>query len=120
LILSYGHSADLQRLLDPAQGWIPKVGVQGVLMSATMTNDVESLKGWALRSPVSSRDFGSPTLQDRHLIFVFAGYSHVNRADFVIAIDAILHDDIRIGQIPLTLRPAETQIGEGQGPDLRQ
>ena len=53
LILSYGHSADLQRLLDPAQGWIPKVGVQGVLMSATMTNDVESLKGWALRSPVS-------------------------------------------------------------------
>lgn len=45
LILSYGHSADLQRLLDPAQGWIPKVGVQGVLMSATMTNDVESLKG---------------------------------------------------------------------------
>ncbi|KAJ9125252.1 hypothetical protein QFC22_000207 [Naganishia vaughanmartiniae] len=51
LILSYGHSADLQRLLDPAQGWIPKVGVQGVLMSATMTNDVESLKGWALRSP---------------------------------------------------------------------
>ncbi|KAJ9127848.1 hypothetical protein QFC24_000132 [Naganishia onofrii] len=51
LILSYGHSADLQRLLDPAQGWIPKVGVQGVLMSATMTNDVESLKGWALRNP---------------------------------------------------------------------
>ena len=53
LILSYGHSADVQRLLDPSQGYVPRVGVQGVLMSATMTNDVQALKGLALRNPVS-------------------------------------------------------------------
>ena len=57
LILSYGHSADVQRLLDPSQGYVPRVGVQGVLMSATMTNDVQALKGLALRSPVSERRF---------------------------------------------------------------
>ncbi len=62
LILSYGHSDDLQRLLDPSQNWIPRVGVQGVLMSATLGGteagnganaDVEKLKGLALRNPVS-------------------------------------------------------------------
>lgn len=54
LILSYGHSADVQRLLDPTQGHIPAIGVQGILMSATMTNDVQALKGLVLRSPVRS------------------------------------------------------------------
>src|SRR3978361_832314 len=67
LILSYGHSDDLQRLLDPSQNWIPRVGVQGVLMRATLGGadsagganaDVEKLKGLALRNPVSGQMSG--------------------------------------------------------------
>lgn len=51
LVLSYGHSADLRSILDPSQNHVPRVGVQGVLTSATMTDDVETLKGWVLRKP---------------------------------------------------------------------
>lgn len=49
LILSYGHDADIRTLLSG--GHLPRV-FQSLLMSATMTEDVEALKGLALRSPV--------------------------------------------------------------------
>lgn len=49
LILSYGHDADIRTLLSG--GHLPRV-FQSFLMSATMTEDVEALKGLALRSPV--------------------------------------------------------------------
>ncbi|KZT71995.1 DEAD-domain-containing protein [Daedalea quercina L-15889] len=48
LILSYGHDADMRSLLSG--GHLPRV-FQSFLMSATMTEDVEALKGLALRSP---------------------------------------------------------------------
>lgn len=48
LILSYGHDADIRALLSG--GHLPRV-FQSFLMSATMTEDVEALKGLALRSP---------------------------------------------------------------------
>ena len=50
LILSYGHDDDVRQIFNG--GHLPKV-YQSFLMSATMTDDVEALKGLALRSPVS-------------------------------------------------------------------
>jgi ATP-dependent RNA helicase DDX56/DBP9 len=52
LLMSYGHKEDLTRLMDPASGWMPKLGVQGCLMSATLSEDVEGVKGLVLRNPV--------------------------------------------------------------------
>ena len=49
LILSYGHDEDVRHIFG--DGYLPKV-FQSFLMSATMTEDVEALKGLALRSPV--------------------------------------------------------------------
>ncbi|KAK4686040.1 ATP-dependent RNA helicase DDX56/DBP9, partial [Tremellales sp. Uapishka_1] len=51
LLLSYGHKDDLMRIMDPAMGWIPKLGVQGCLMSATLSEEVEGVKGLVLRNP---------------------------------------------------------------------
>jgi ATP-dependent RNA helicase DDX56/DBP9 len=53
LLLSYGHKDDLTRIVDPASGWVPRLGVQGCLMSATLAEDVEAVKGLILRNPVS-------------------------------------------------------------------
>ncbi|KAG8951846.1 ATP-dependent DNA/RNA helicase [Tulasnella sp. 424] len=50
LILSYGHDEDVQKLFTG--GYLPKLH-QSLLMSATMTEDVVTLKGLALRSPLS-------------------------------------------------------------------
>ena len=52
LILSYGHDEDVRQIFSG--GYLPKV-YQSFLMSATMTEDVELLKGLALRNPVSSQ-----------------------------------------------------------------
>ncbi|TFY52873.1 hypothetical protein EVG20_g10365, partial [Dentipellis fragilis] len=49
LILSYGHDEDVRQIFGG--GFLPKV-YQSFLMSATMTEDVATLKGLALRSPV--------------------------------------------------------------------
>jgi ATP-dependent RNA helicase DDX56/DBP9 len=54
LILSYGHDEDVKQILSG--GYLPKV-YQTFLMSATMTKDVETLKGIALRNPVSVAPF---------------------------------------------------------------
>lgn len=57
LILSYGHDEDIRSIF--AGNFLPKV-YQSFLMSATMTDDVETLKGLALRNPV--RLCPAPTL----------------------------------------------------------
>ncbi|KAI0917991.1 hypothetical protein AcW1_006982 [Taiwanofungus camphoratus] len=49
LILSYGHDEDVRQIFNG--GYLPKL-YQSFLMSATMTEDVEALKGLALRTPV--------------------------------------------------------------------
>lgn len=49
LILSYGHNADVRSILS--SDLLPRV-YQSFLMSATMTSDVEALKGLVLRNPV--------------------------------------------------------------------
>lgn len=54
LLLSYSFKDDLTRIMDPTSGWIPKLGVQGCLMSATLSDDVEGIKGLVLRNPVSN------------------------------------------------------------------
>lgn len=54
LLLSYGFKDDLTRIMDPTSGWIPKLGVQGCLMSATLSDDVEGIKGLVLRNPVNN------------------------------------------------------------------
>ena len=51
LVLSYGHDEDIRSIMDGA--FLTKV-YQSFLMSATMTKDVEQLKGLVLRNPVSS------------------------------------------------------------------
>lgn len=51
LILSYGHDEDIRQIFN--SGFLPKL-YQSFLMSATMTDDVEALKGLALRNPVGS------------------------------------------------------------------
>ncbi|KAK2463624.1 hypothetical protein APHAL10511_004375 [Amanita phalloides] len=48
LILSYGHDENVRRIFSGA--YLPKV-YQSFLMSATMTEDVEMLKGLTLRNP---------------------------------------------------------------------
>ncbi|KAJ7791648.1 P-loop containing nucleoside triphosphate hydrolase protein [Mycena olivaceomarginata] len=48
LILSYGHDEDVRQIFSGA--FLPKV-YQSFLMSATMTEDVEMLKGLTLRNP---------------------------------------------------------------------
>lgn len=48
LILSYGHDADVRQIFRGP--YLPKV-YQSFLMSATITEDVEALKGLTLRSP---------------------------------------------------------------------
>ncbi|RXW23056.1 hypothetical protein EST38_g2815 [Candolleomyces aberdarensis] len=50
LILSYGHDEDVRQLFSGS--FLPKV-YQSFLMSATMTEDVEMLKGLTLRNPVT-------------------------------------------------------------------
>jgi ATP-dependent RNA helicase DDX56/DBP9 len=55
LILSYGHDEDLRSIFHGS--FLPKV-YQTFLMSATMTDDVETLKGLALRNPVCLRSVG--------------------------------------------------------------
>lgn len=50
LILSYGHDEDVRQIFSGT--YLPKV-FQSFLMSATMTEDVEMLKGLALRNPAS-------------------------------------------------------------------
>jgi ATP-dependent RNA helicase DDX56/DBP9 len=47
LVLSYGYNEDLQNVAR----FIPK-GVQSILMSATLTGDVDTLKGLFCRDPV--------------------------------------------------------------------
>jgi ATP-dependent RNA helicase DDX56/DBP9 len=49
LILSYGHDEDIRQNFQGL--FLPKV-FQSFLMSATMTEDVEMLKGLVLRKPV--------------------------------------------------------------------
>lgn len=49
LILSYGHDEDIRSIFSG--NFLPKV-YQSFLMSATMADDVETLKGIALRNPV--------------------------------------------------------------------
>jgi ATP-dependent RNA helicase DDX56/DBP9 len=51
LILSYGHDEDVRRIFNRAH--LPNIH-QSFLMSATMTEDVDMLKGLALRNPVGT------------------------------------------------------------------
>ncbi|GMK57744.1 hypothetical protein CspeluHIS016_0405780 [Cutaneotrichosporon spelunceum] len=51
LLLSYGHKDDLSRILDPAMNFVPKLGTQACLMSATLSEDINSIKGLVLRNP---------------------------------------------------------------------
>lgn len=51
LLLSYGHKDDLNRIMDPAMNFVPKLGVQGCLMSATLSEEINSVKGLMLRNP---------------------------------------------------------------------
>ena len=55
LILSYGHDADIRVLLSG--GHLPRI-FQSFLMSATMTESVEALKGLALRNPAILKPLG--------------------------------------------------------------
>ena len=50
LILSYGHDQDMRSVLSAENAYLPTV-FQSFLMSATMTKDVEALKGLVLRNP---------------------------------------------------------------------
>ncbi|KAH0582765.1 hypothetical protein H2248_010678 [Termitomyces sp. 'cryptogamus'] len=52
LILSYGHNEDIRQIFSGS--FLPKV-YQSFLMSATMTEDVELLKGLTLRNPAILR-----------------------------------------------------------------
>jgi ATP-dependent RNA helicase DDX56/DBP9 len=52
LLMSYGYKEELMRILDPASGWVPRLGVQGCLVSATLGEDIQGIKGLVLRNPV--------------------------------------------------------------------
>ena len=57
LIFSYGHDEDIRHIFGGR--YLPKV-FQSYLMSATMTEDVEALKGLTLRNPVGTKPFRLP------------------------------------------------------------
>lgn len=59
LILSYGHSSEDIRSILSGPWNLPKV-YQSFLMSATMTGEVEELKGIVLRNPVRGGRRSSP------------------------------------------------------------
>jgi len=71
LILSYGHDEDVRQIFSG--GYLPKV-YQSFLMSATMTEDVELLKGLALRNPV-----GSPPSSALRLLIGCSGNLKIRR-----------------------------------------
>ena len=73
LILSYGHDDDIRAIF--AGNFLPKV-YQSFLMSATMTEDVETLKGLALRSPVRLFD---PNPWNLVLIDWYQGHIEIRR-----------------------------------------
>jgi superfamily II DNA/RNA helicase len=54
LILSYGHDQDMRSVLSNETAYLPTV-FQSFLMSATMTKDVEALKGLVLHNPAILR-----------------------------------------------------------------
>ena len=58
LILSYGHSSEDIRSIFSGPWNLPKV-YQSFLMSATLTGEVEELKGILLKNPVRIRRLGS-------------------------------------------------------------
>ena len=90
LLLSYGHKDDLAQIVDPANGWIPRLGVQGCLMSATLSEDVDVVKGLVLRNPVSSIVCGTCW----HLTSC-AGHSHTERSLCQLPSQSILHIHFR-------------------------
>lgn len=54
LILSYGHSSeDIQAILSGGSEWSLPTMYQSFLMSATLTGEVDELKGVVLRNPVT-------------------------------------------------------------------
>jgi ATP-dependent RNA helicase DDX56/DBP9 len=55
LIFSFGHDGDMKKLMEG--GYLPKV-FQSFLMSATMTKDVQLLRGLVLRDPVRKSSSG--------------------------------------------------------------
>jgi len=59
LILSYGHDEDIRQIFNGSH--LPNI-YQSFLMSATMTEDVNMLKGLALRNPVSTLDKFHPAI----------------------------------------------------------
>jgi ATP-dependent RNA helicase DDX56/DBP9 len=52
LLLSYGLKEDLEQIFEPTNNFVPSSGIQGCLMSATLSEDVEGVKGLILRNPV--------------------------------------------------------------------
>jgi superfamily II DNA/RNA helicase len=74
LILSYGHDEDMRSMFSG--NILPKV-YQSFLMSATMTDDVETLKGLALRNPV--RRCPIPFVRITVLMGLIVGYVETRR-----------------------------------------
>ncbi|ADV25569.1 ATP-dependent RNA helicase DBP9 [Cryptococcus gattii E566] len=86
LLLSYGFKDDLTRIMDPTCGWIPKLGVQGCLMSATLSDDVEGIKGLILRNPAIltlSEPAAASSLLTQH-------YTHTSERDKFLLIYVLL------------------------------
>jgi ATP-dependent RNA helicase DDX56/DBP9 len=84
LLLSYGHKDDLTRIVDPASGWVPRLGVQGCLMSATLGEDIEGVKGLVLRNPVSPEYSGTEAE-------LTLGCFDIERADLLVPPHPALH-----------------------------
>ena len=112
LLLSYGHKDDLTRIMDPSSGWVPRLGVQGCLMSATLGEDVHGVKGLVLRDPVRSHPLFSwiSNIPNRSL-----GHSHALRAHgFGIPSDSTLHSHDRARQISSDICSPQAQTHPGQ------
>ena len=103
LILSYGHDDDVRQLFKGS--YFPKVH-QSFLMSATMTDDVEMLKGLTLRNPVS-RSSIYPWIPVSYRI---SGHSKAGgRRRRSSTVDAIRCSLLRSRQVPTHLRDPQTQ-----------
>jgi len=114
LIFSYGHDEDISQIFGGQ--YLPKV-FQSYLMSATMTEDVEALKGLTLRNPVnvdSSRSPGSALNNSAGNIETGRGRRRVEKPD------TILRPVFGGRQIPVDVRHPETEAGHGEMHHIRE
>lgn len=95
-------------------------------MSATMTNDVQALKGLALRNPVSPEGalfvpcWRALEQEEAHHFGILTGRPHPVRTVLLVILDAVQHAHDGSRQVSRPLRPPQIEARQGKELDIRQ